>query len=154
MPIYTWLVRRRAREVLLAGSLAALCGLVLAGCSMVAPAPASTTAEPSDARARVSGETGDLHDARGAIGALSDFVCQPDEDGTWAAEGNLSNATDQTLRYLVTVNIIDSTSHRVLASADAAYEVKPGAIEQVAFSDIAISAGAGEECVPRVVGGE
>lgn len=122
---------------------------------MVGSAPESTTpASDAAARTRVSGETGDLHDPRGTIGALTDFVCEPDENGTWAAEGDLSNATDGTLRYLVTVNLIESTSHRVLASADAAYELQPGAKEHVAFSDIAISAGAGEECVPRVVGGE
>jgi len=110
-------------------------------------APAATGHET------VSGPTGNLKNPKGAIAALSDFVCDADKSGDWSAVGKLTNNSSGKTRYLVSVSIIKSETSQVLGSAQETHTLRAKGQARIEMDNIYGKAGKGLACVPRVVSG-
>ena len=86
---------------------------VLAGCGLLSGTDSGDAASTGAEAARPT-ESAPLAGVRGSLelGALSNFQCDVDADGQWGAQGRLTNSSDKSASYVVTVVVAGSDSAR------------------------------------------
>lgn len=91
------------------------------------PAAAPDTASASaPARQSAESSSGSKIDA---AADLSEFVCEPDGDGEWDASGVITNSSDQTADYRVTVVVSDGSGASLTGKRRTLPELTPEAPE-------------------------
>lgn len=134
--------------------LAIVATVALVGCSDDGGEADEPAVKVSDADSKKpSGDTGDLENPEGAIAALSDFKCEPDDSGAWSAHATLTNDGGTRVRYIVTATVIKSKTHEVLGRANDVVTLRPGRTKEIELSDIYNKDGKGLQCIARAVAG-
>jgi hypothetical protein len=113
--------------------------------------PVTSAGSPSAGATIPSGDNGALKDPVGDIKALSGFTCKPVADGSWSADGTLTNTTGDKGTYLVTVSIIKTKGNTVLAQVSRIITLEKGAKTHFAVERVYKKDGKGVSCAPRVV---
>jgi hypothetical protein len=86
-------------RTLVAGALV----LALAGCG--GGDPEAKASKPEVKKVAMDGALPRVADGTPVPEALSDFRCEPDDQGQWSASGVVGNGTDQPLTFQVTVHV-------------------------------------------------
>src|SRR5688500_10366019 len=78
--------------------------LALSGCGLGDDAPKAKP-KPAATKAAMDGALPNVAEGRSMPEALSDFACEKDDGGTWAASGAVTNRSSKPVSFQVTVHV-------------------------------------------------
>lgn len=127
-----------------------LAGLALvSACGSGSGEPSASPTTPSETAAPGGAGRDGLRGAD-AVGDLSSFRCEPDDDGRWEASGFITNPTDRTASYAVTV-VVSGADIRDAQGRQRILPALPGAQTPFAIANVPMGDGVDPTCSVRVV---
>lgn len=78
--------------------------LALSACGLGGDAPKAKP-QPAATKAALDGSLPNVAEGRSMPEALTDFVCERDDKGTWSASGAVTNRTSKPVSFQVTVHV-------------------------------------------------